>query len=109
MDGKFTDSVASPSDSLEGRAVFFSQQGLGQRLLFHCCLLLLQILYISDVVNRSDYVPRNPGQDHLSNVFDTRFSTVQPYLHRVMMALTLELSIYISLCCRLTLSWEERE
>lgn len=42
-----------------------------------------QVVYISDVVNRPDYVPRNPSAEDLANVFDTRFPTVQPYLHRV--------------------------
>lgn len=34
-------------------------------------------------MNKPDYVPRNPSAENLSNVFDTRFPTVQPYLHRV--------------------------
>ena len=45
----------------------------------HC----VQVLYIADVVNKPDHVPRNPSAENLSNVFDTRFPTVQPYLHRV--------------------------
>lgn len=40
-------------------------------------------MYIADVVNKPDYVPRNPSAENLSNVFDTKFPTVQPYLHRV--------------------------
>lgn len=41
------------------------------------------VLYIADVVNKPDHVPGNPKAEELSNVFDTRFPTVQPYLHRV--------------------------
>ena len=44
---------------------------------------LMQMLYIADVVNKPDHVPRNPSAENLSNVFDTQFPTVQPYLHRV--------------------------
>ncbi len=40
-------------------------------------------MYIGDVINKPDYVPRNPSAENLSNVFDTKFPTVQPYLHRV--------------------------
>lgn len=43
----------------------------------------MQVVYIADVVNKPDYVPRNPSAENLSNVFDTKFPTVQPYLHRV--------------------------
>jgi len=41
------------------------------------------VLYVSEVVNRPEYVPRNPTFDNLPNIFDVRFSSVQPYLHRV--------------------------
>lgn len=40
-------------------------------------------MYIADVINKPDYVPRNPSAENLANVFDTKFPTVQPYLHRV--------------------------
>ena len=43
----------------------------------------IQVLYIADMMSRPGYVPRNPTAEDLSNVFDTRFPTVQPYLHRV--------------------------
>ena len=56
----------------------------GQKLLYVSCIYtLLQVLYISDVVNRPEYIPRNPTFENLPNVFDVRFSQVQPYLHRV--------------------------
>ena len=44
---------------------------------------ILQVQYIADTMSRPGYVPRNPTADDLPNVFDTRFPTVQPYLHRV--------------------------
>lgn len=43
----------------------------------------MQVVYIADVMSKPDYVPRNPSAENLSNVFDTKFPTVQPYLHRV--------------------------
>ena len=49
----------------------------------------LQVLYIAEVVNRPEYVPRNPTAENLPNVFDVRFPTVQPYLHRVSLQLEL--------------------
>lgn len=42
-----------------------------------------KVLYIAEVVNKPDHIPRNPTAENLSNVFDTRFPSVQPYLHRV--------------------------
>jgi len=47
------------------------------------------VLYVSEVVNRPEYVPRNPAFDNLPNIFDVRFSSVQPYLHRVSVFLPL--------------------
>lgn len=62
----------------------------------------MQVLYITDVVNRPEYIPRNPTSENLPNVFDVRFPEVyspryfyditittpavlqvQPYLHRI--------------------------
>jgi len=34
-------------------------------------------------VNSNQYLPKMPVQSELSNVFDSRFSDVQPYLHRI--------------------------
>ena len=36
-------------------------------------------------MNRPEYVPRNPVAENLDSVFETRFLTVQPYLHKVCM------------------------
>jgi autophagy-related protein 101 len=41
------------------------------------------VVYITDVVNRPEYIPRNPTAENLPNVFDIRFPEVQPYLHRI--------------------------
>ena len=47
---------------------------------------------IAQVVNRPDYIPRNPTSDGLSNVFDTQFTAVQPYLHKVSQSTHVHLS-----------------
>lgn len=41
---------------------------------------LPQLLYITDVVNRPEYIPRNPTAENLPNVFDIRFPKV--YIHQ---------------------------
>ena len=41
-----------------------------------CVCACLQVLYIADVVNRPEYIPRNPTFDNLPNVFDVRFPEV---------------------------------
>lgn len=46
-------------------------------------LLTDKILYITEVMNRQDYVPKMPGQSELDLVFDTSFPEVQPYLFKV--------------------------
>ncbi len=45
--------------------------------------VLYQVMYITEVVNSSEYVPRNPAQDSVATVFDTTLPTIQPYLHKV--------------------------
>ncbi|CAI8026979.1 Autophagy-related protein 101 [Geodia barretti] len=45
--------------------------------------LATTVQYITDVVNRPEYIPRNPTAENLPNVFDIRFPEVQPYLHRI--------------------------
>lgn len=42
-----------------------------------------KILYITDVMNRPDYVPKTPSQNELDNVFDTTYDDVQPYLFKL--------------------------
>ncbi|XP_055605496.1 autophagy-related protein 101 [Uranotaenia lowii] len=39
-----------------------------------------KIVYITEVMNRHDYLPKTPNQMELDSVFDTSFPDVQPYL-----------------------------
>ncbi|XP_055680594.1 autophagy-related protein 101 [Lutzomyia longipalpis] len=45
-------------------------------------MLTEKILYISEVMNRHDYVPRMPSQSEMDLIFDTTFPDVQPYLFK---------------------------
>jgi len=40
-------------------------------------------LYVAEVMNRADFVPKMPNYTELENVFDTSFGDVQPYLFKV--------------------------
>ncbi|OQV12482.1 putative Autophagy-related protein 101 [Hypsibius exemplaris] len=42
-----------------------------------------KMLTIVDVMNRYEYVPKNPHKDQLDVVFDISFPDVQPYLFRI--------------------------
>lgn len=42
-----------------------------------------KIIEIAQAINRPDYVPKMPNQSDLGNVFDTSYSDVQPYLHKI--------------------------
>ena len=42
-----------------------------------------KILEIAQAINRPDYVPKMPNQSDLGNVFETTYSDVQPYLHKI--------------------------
>lgn len=42
-----------------------------------------KILYIADIMNRHEYVPKMPNQTEVDLIFDTSYVDVQPYLHRV--------------------------
>lgn len=46
-------------------------------------LLTEKILYIAEVMNRHEYVPKMPNQSELDLIFDTNFPDVQPYLFKV--------------------------
>lgn len=48
------------------------------------------IQYICWAVNKPDYLPKNPVEEDLTNVFDTQFTEVQPYLHHFNHELTSE-------------------
>lgn len=42
-----------------------------------------KILYITEVVNRHEYLPKMPNEAELDRVFDTSFPDVQPYLFKL--------------------------
>jgi autophagy-related protein 101 len=46
-------------------------------------MLTEKILYIAEVMNRHDYVPKMPNQSELDLIFDTSYPDVQPYLFKV--------------------------
>lgn len=41
-----------------------------------------KILYITEVINRHEYVPKMPAQTELDLIFDTSYPEVQPYLFK---------------------------
>lgn len=41
-----------------------------------------KILYISNLMNKQDYLPKMPSQSELDFVFDTSYTTIQPYLFK---------------------------
>jgi autophagy-related protein 101 len=45
-------------------------------------MLTEKILYITEVMNRHDYVPKMPAQTELDLIFDTTHTDVQPYLFK---------------------------
>lgn len=45
-------------------------------------MLTDKVLYIAEVMNRHDYVPKMPNQSEIGNIFDTSFPDVQPYLFK---------------------------
>lgn len=45
-------------------------------------MLTDKILYITEVINRHDYVPKMPNQSELELIFDTSYQDVQPYLFK---------------------------
>ncbi|ESO97325.1 hypothetical protein LOTGIDRAFT_187630 [Lottia gigantea] len=46
-------------------------------------ILSEKILFVSEVMNRHEYVPKTPNQSELDLIFDTSFHDVQPYLYRI--------------------------
>jgi len=46
-------------------------------------MLTEKILYIAEVMNRHEYVPKMPNQSELDLIFDTSYPDVQPYLFKV--------------------------
>lgn len=45
-------------------------------------MLAEKILYITDVMNKQDYLPKMPSQSELGFVFDTSYADVQPFLFK---------------------------
>jgi autophagy-related protein 101 len=50
-------------------------------------LLTEKIMYIAEVMNRHEYVPKMPNQSELDLIFDTTFPDIQPYLFKVILFL----------------------
>ena len=48
-----------------------------------------KIMYTAEIMSRDQYVPKNPNQSDLDNIFDLSFPTVQPYLFKVSNGLSL--------------------
>lgn len=46
-------------------------------------LLAEKTLYIADIMNRHEYVPKMPNHSELDLIFDTTYIDVQPYLHKI--------------------------
>lgn len=46
-------------------------------------LLTDKILYITEVMNRHDYIPKVPSQAELDLIFDTSYPDIQPYLFKL--------------------------
>lgn len=45
-------------------------------------MLTEKIFYITDVMNRPDYVPKMPSRLEVDNIFDTSYADIQPYLFK---------------------------
>ncbi|KAK3932623.1 Autophagy-related protein 101 [Frankliniella fusca] len=46
-------------------------------------MLTDKILYIAEIMNRHEYVPKMPNQSELDLIFDTTYPDVQPYLFKL--------------------------
>ncbi|XP_017779148.1 PREDICTED: autophagy-related protein 101 [Nicrophorus vespilloides] len=46
-------------------------------------LLTEKVLYITEVMNRHEYLPKMPNQSELGLIFDTSYVDVQPYLFKL--------------------------
>jgi len=42
-----------------------------------------KVMYIAEVMNKHDYVPKMPSQADLELIFDTSYPDVQPYLFKI--------------------------
>lgn len=59
----------------DGEERMFHRERVGE-------ILTEKILYITDVMNKQDYLPKMPSQSELDFVFDTTYPDVQPYLFK---------------------------
>lgn len=50
---------------------------------FSNSLVSSQVMYIAEVMNKHDYVPKMPSQADLELIFDTSYPDVQPYLFKI--------------------------
>lgn len=50
-------------------------------------LLTEKILYIAEVMNRHDYVPKMPSHSEVDLIFDTSYPDIQPYLFKLYFAI----------------------
>jgi len=46
-------------------------------------MLCDKVMYVAEVMNRHDYVPKMPNQEDLDTIFDTSYPEVQPYLFKI--------------------------
>lgn len=42
-----------------------------------------KIIEIAQAVSKPDYIPKMPNQSELGNVFDTKYTSIQPYLFKI--------------------------
>lgn len=54
-----------------------------------------KILYIAEVMNKHEYVPKMPNQSEIDLIFDTSNPDVQPYLFKVKNDLTYTIYDYM--------------
>ena len=64
-------------------------------------MLCEKTLYICEVMNKEEFVPKMPNQSDLDLVFDTNFHDIQPHLFKVQCLILENLFIsYLHPCCR---------
>ncbi|KAK5640690.1 hypothetical protein RI129_009237 [Pyrocoelia pectoralis] len=51
-------------------------------------ILTDKILYITEVMNREEYIPKVPDQADLNQIFDTSYDDIQPYLFKLRYSLS---------------------
>lgn len=51
-------------------------------------ILTDKVLYITEVMNREEYIPKVPDQADLNQIFDTSYHDIQPYLFKLRYSLS---------------------